>query len=82
MFRNLLAMFATLSVGVTTASAAVAPATDQSLDQRLANAARRIELMGDGQQTAKPATGAIQLAHWCNYYGCYWNNWHNYWHNY
>ena len=77
MLRNLLALFATLGVGVTAASASVAPAGDQSLDQRLINAQKRIDLMTSGQQAAKPA-GRIQLAHWCNYYGCHWGNWSNY----
>jgi hypothetical protein len=70
MLRNLFTLFATLSVGVTTASASVPAATDQSMDQRLLNAQKQIEMIMSGQETAKPPE-ATQAA---------WNNWHN-WHN-
>ncbi len=89
MLRNALALFATVSVGATTASAAVPSATDQSLDQRLLNAQKQIELITKGQDNTKPPEG-IQQAYYCPYgYPCWhnwhnwnnWNNWHN-WHNY
>jgi hypothetical protein len=88
MLRNFLSLFATLSVGVTTASAAVPTATDQSLDQRLLNARNQIGTIMNDQTTAKPAE-ATQEAYYCAYgYPCWhnwhnwnnWNNWHN-WHN-
>jgi hypothetical protein len=85
MFRNLLAFFATLAVGATAASASVPPATDQSLDQRLLNAQKRIEIIMSGQETVKPHES--QVAYWCNYncwhnYSGYFHNYHPYWGNY
>ena len=79
MLRNLLSLFATVSVGVTTASAAVPSATDQSLEQRLLQAQKQIEAIMTDQAAGKPSQ-AIQEAYYCPIgYPC-WNNWHN-WHN-
>jgi hypothetical protein len=89
MLRSLLALFATVSVGATAASASVPAATDQSLEQRLLNAQKQIEMIMSGQETPKPP--ATEEAYYCGYgytpYPCGWHNWHNWhnwnnWHNY
>jgi hypothetical protein len=82
MFRNLFLMFASLSVGVTTASAAVTPQTDQSLDQRLQEAQKKIGVIMTGREmAAPPAAGEFKVAggysNWSNWDN--WDKWHK-WH--
>lgn len=78
MFRNLFSLFATLTVGVTTASAAVAPPTDRSLDQRLTDAQKKIETIMTGREMpVPPGADKVDVA-WGNIYiGVPWGNWSN-----
>jgi hypothetical protein len=85
MFRNLFSLFAWLTVGVTSASASVQPATDRSLDERLANAQKKIETIMTGREMAPPPGADKVDVAWGNIYiggpQIYiqppWNNWSN-----
>jgi hypothetical protein len=86
MFRNLFSLFASLTVGVTTASAAVTPPNDRSLDERLMSAQKKIERLVTGREMpAPPGADKVEVA-WANIYLGYpwqnWNNWDNWqkWH--
>jgi hypothetical protein len=91
MFRNLFSLFASLTVGVTTASAAVAPPSDRSLDERLAGAQKKIEtLMAGREMPPPPGADKVEVAWNSLYFGYYpwsnWSNWDNWrkwhkWHN-
>lgn len=78
MFRNLFALFASLTVGVTTAAAAVQPPSDRSLDDRLADAQKKIQTIMTGREMAPPpAADQYDLA-WGNIYlSAPWGNWSN-----
>jgi hypothetical protein len=87
MFRNLFSLFASLTVGVTTASAAITPPNDRSLDERLTSAQKKIETLMTGREMAPPPGADKVDVAWANIYLGYpwgnWSNWDNWqkWHN-
>ena len=78
MLRNSFAVFTTLILGATGASASTQ--TDLSLEQRVAAAQSTIDNLATGAQTTA-RDGEKVAQYWGNHYRRPWHNWNN-WRNY
>jgi hypothetical protein len=82
MYRNLFAVFATLALGVTAASASTATNEGKSLEQRVMAAQKSIGAAMNGVQEAAPKADSLKTAqyYWRNYQ--FRNYFPNYFRNY
>ena len=82
MFRNLFAIFTTLVLGASGASASTPTATPTDLEQRVQAAQNTIsKLMDVDQQQTSARDGEKVAQYWGNYYRPRWHDWSN-WRNY